>query len=368
MKTIGIIGSTGSIGKSTLKVLGKNKRKFKLLFLGTYKNYKSLIFQKKKYLPKDIFLIKKNKYKNHSIKTPLEVFKKYKNKKVDYIVSGISGYDAIEINLELLKITRNLLIANKETIICGGRYFLNKAKKNNCNIIPIDSEHYCLDTFLKNYKHKNSDIDKVYLIASGGPFLEKKIKYNEKIKNVLNHPTWKMGDKISIYSSNLSNKVLELFEAKILFNIHPKKLKILIEKKSFFHAIIKLFNNIYFPLFHKPDMKLTISNSLNLKNNIDLSIENKKINFLKPDKQKFPLIKVGYKILNNYSDAGMIIFTVLNERLSKKFLDGHIKYGDITTFLVKKFNNKNIDKIAKKNINSLGKIKQIIKYANEINI
>ena len=177
MDTLAIFGSTGSIGTTSLNLYKKNKKKFNLLYLSAHNNYRKLKILEKKFNPKKIILT--NKKLSNSIilndkKIILEknLFDKNK-KKIDYVISGVSGYEAIDFNFKLLKITKNLLIANKETIICGGDIFLKKAKKYNCNIIPIDSEHYCIYLLLSSFPDLKL-IDKIYLPASGGPLLNKK--------------------------------------------------------------------------------------------------------------------------------------------------------------------------------------------------
>ena len=371
MKSLAIIGSTGSIGKSSLEVYKKNKNKFNLIYLAANSNYKKLVKQSKIYKPKSIFLINynsylKNKTKNKILKSENFIFKS-QTKKIDYVISGVSSFEAIDINFKLLKIAKNLLIANKETIICGGEIFLKEAKKNKCNIIPIDSEHHCIDYFIKNFRLKN-DIDKIYITASGGPFFKKKINYKEKINKVLKHPTWKMGRKITIDSSTFANKILELFEAKILFDLPSKKLKIMVEEKSNVHSVIVLKNKILFPIIHKPNMALPISNSLNVSNTCNLKVENLKINFLSADSKKFPIVKLGYKILEQDSLYQMILFVVLNERLVKKYIKNEINYGDIATYLVKAFGKNEIKNISKKPIKNLNDIKRAINFANNIDL
>jgi 1-deoxy-D-xylulose-5-phosphate reductoisomerase len=140
MKTLAIIGSTGSIGKAALSVLGKNKKKFNLVYLAANTNLKKLNLQNAKYKPKHIFLLneKKNHYRHYKKNfLTIEDALSPNQKKIDYVISGVSSYDAISVNLKLLKIAKNLLIANKETIICGGNFFLNIAKKNNCKLYQL---------------------------------------------------------------------------------------------------------------------------------------------------------------------------------------------------------------------------------------
>ena len=177
-----------------------------------------------------------------------------------------------------------------------------------------------------------------------------------------------MGKKITIDSSNLANKILELFEAKILFNIPGKKLEILIEPTSSTHAIIKLNNGLTFPIMHKPEMEIPISNSLKIYTKKKLNIKNMKISFITPDSNKFPIVKLGYKILKEYNYVAMIFFTVFNERLVKMYLKNEIKYGDITFFLVKAFNNKILKKYLKKSANNLRDVLRLINIAQKIKI
>ena len=371
MKSLAIIGSTGSIGKSSLEVYKKNKKEFRLLYLAANTNFQKLNKQSKIHRPQNIFLINHSSYLKNKSKSKILVnvddVLKSNIKKIDYVISGVSSFEAIDINFKLLKISKNLLIANKETIICGGEHFLKEAKKNKCNIVPIDSEHHCIDFFIKNFS-LNHQIDKIYITASGGPFLNKRINYKEKLKNVLKHPTWKMGKKISIDSSTLANKVLELFEAKILFKLPAKKLKIAIEDKSKVHSVIVLKNKISIPIIHKPSMILPIANSLNVSNNCDLDIENLKITLLPVDSKKFKLVSLGYEILKRDSLFLMILFVVLNERLVKKYIKNQINYGDISTNLVKAFKKKNLLIKSKQTISNFNDIKKAIKFANEINI
>ena len=373
MKTLAIFGATGSIGDSSLKVYKNNQRKFKLLYLSANKNYRKLKKLDNLYKPKKIILTDK---KLNFIKSKIDkkiIFEKdllKKNlKKIDYVISGVSGYDALDLNLKLIRISKKLLLANKETIICGGDYLKKYASKYKCQIIPIDSEHYCINFFLKNFSQKNfKKINNFHLVASGGPFLNKNFRYNEPIEKVVKHPNWKMGKKISVDSSNFANKVLELFEAKILFNIPSNKIKISIEQKSNVHAIIEFKNNIYLPIVHSPNMLIPISGGLNVSNNIDLNFNKFKIKFTKLNLKKFPIIKLGYNILKLNNHVAMILFTIFNERLVKMFINNRIKYGDIANNLVKIFKCKKVSYLLKYNLRNYRDIKLVIDKANKIKI
>ena len=179
--SIAVLGSTGSIGKTTLKILNKYKKNFKVDLLAFNSNDKIALLQIKKFLPKFVIikntksynLLKRKKYKK-KIKffKNLDEFKKNNNIKFDKVVLGVSSIDGLEYAFAFLNYSNEILIANKETIVCGGKFFLNKAKKLKCTITSIDSEHYCIKNSIKFFKRNM--IDKVYLTASGGPFLKKK--------------------------------------------------------------------------------------------------------------------------------------------------------------------------------------------------
>ena len=241
------------------------------------------------------------------------------------------------------------------------------AKKYQCEIIPIDSEHHCIDFFLKSF-NLQKDIQKIYITASGGPFLNKKINYNEKLNKVIKHPTWKMGKKISVDSSTFANKVLELFEAKILFDLPVNKLGIKIESKSNTHAIIKLHNNIILPIMHIPDMTIPISNCLSVKNNLPINLNSFYSKYYDVDVKKFPIVKLGFYILKNCTVAGFIIFTVLNQRLVEKYLKNEVKYGEIVDKLVKLFKHNDLLKKSKKKISNIKDIFDTINYAKKIKL
>lgn len=374
MKTIAILGSTGSIGTTSLKIIKRYRKLFKLVLLFAGKNYKKLNSQCKIYKPEFICLNNKKYFKRLIPKfkklSSIDEFLK-KTKKIDYVISAVSGYSALDINFKLLKKTKKLLIANKETIICGGKVFLKVAKKYKCKIIPIDSEHFCINFFLDNFKKKN--IRKFYLTASGGPFLNKKIKKNVSLKQVLKHPNWKMGKKNSINSANMTNKVMELFEAHFLFRIPEKKLDIKIEKTSKVHSIISINNGLDFLISHDNNMEIPIENSLfddenysYRKKNIsyfdDLHFKLSNVNY-----KMFPVVNTGRKVLK-LGHRAMIIFTVLNDRLVEMFLKNKIKFYEITMLLNNVFSKFKIVNYSKKSIRNLFDIKKTINFAKNINL
>ena len=204
-KKISILGSTGSIGISTLQIVNKKKNKFKIILLSSNKNYSLICKQIKMYKPK-YFLIYdlntfekvKKKFKKHKVIIINSLNINLNKIKSDIFVSAISGIKGLEPTLKIIQFTKKILIANKESVICGWKLIKEKAKKFNTEIVPIDSEHFSILQIIKN--HKIKEIKKVFLTASGGPFLNLKISRFKHItvKDALAHPKWKMGKKLQL--------------------------------------------------------------------------------------------------------------------------------------------------------------------------
>ena len=185
----------------------------------------------------------------------------FRSIKFDITVSAISGIAGLIPTLDIIKYSKKILIANKESIICGWSFILKELRRYNCKFIPIDSEHFSIFNLIKDINRNT--IDKIYLTASGGPFFNKKINFNKvTINQAIHHPVWKMGKKISVDSANLMNKILEIIEASLLFDLPLNKFSIIIHPKSLVHAIVQNNNGLSFFAYHKPDMKIPIFNSL----------------------------------------------------------------------------------------------------------
>ena len=286
MKKIAIFGSTGSIGSSLLKIIKDDEKNFKIELLTANKNYKKLIKQAIFFNVKNIiitdynsFLIATKLLKNTSIK----VFKNfdslnkifYHDKKIDYSMCAISGFQGLKPTLDIIKFTKTIAIANKESIICGWNLIKKDLKKYKTYFVPVDSEHFSIWSLLDNNKKNN--FEKIYLTASGGPFRNLSLKKfrNISVKDALKHPNWSMGKKITIDSATMMNKVFEVIEAKKIFNLNYKQLEILIHPKSYLHAIVKFNNGLSKLLVHDTNMKIPIFNSIYL--NTDKKIKSKDI-------------------------------------------------------------------------------------------
>ena len=268
-RKISILGSTGSIGISTLNIIDKKKKLFEVYLLLANKNYKVICHQIKKYNPKYFIVSDQRtfnrvlkKFKKRKTKILNNLDKSIVRKVSDITISGVPGIAGLKPTLTMVKLSKKILIANKESIICGWNLIQKEAKKNKTTIVPVDSEHFSIMKILENQKIKR--IDKIYITASGGPFLDYKLEKMRKIKptEALRHPTWKMGKKISIDSATLMNKILELIEAQKIFNIPAKKLEIIIHPNSLVHAIIKFKNGLNKFIYHETSMIIPLSNAI----------------------------------------------------------------------------------------------------------
>ena len=350
MKKIAIFGSTGSIGTSLLNIVKKDKKNFKIELLTANKNYKKLINQAKIFKVKNIIISDKVSFsitqkilKNTDINVfeNYDCFKKiFKNKRLDYSMCAISGFQGLKPTLDIIKFTKVIAIANKESIICGWCLIKRDLEKYKTKFIPVDSEHFSIWSLIGD--NKKNIFEKVYLTASGGPFRKfplKKFK-NISIKNALNHPNWSMGKKISIDSATMMNKVFEIIEAKKIFNLKYKQLEILIHPQSYLHAVIKFDNGLTKLLIHDTDMKFPIFNSIyhNNENKIKSKpLDIKILNNLKLeniDYRRFPVVKIINKLIEKDSLFETIIVSA-NDKLVSKFLKKEIKFIDISNILLK---------------------------------
>lgn len=379
-KKISILGSTGSVGLSTLEIIKKRKNYFKPYIFSANKNYKLICKQIIKYKPV-YFLIKdektfkkiKNKFKKNKVKI-INNYDEIKNIKsnLSITISAIPGIAGLSPMIKLISLSDKILIANKEAIVCGWNLIKRKARENNTKLIPMDSEHYSILKLIENYKI--NQIKKIYITSSGGPFLNYKPSQFKYIspKDALKHPKWKMGKKITIDSSTLVNKILELIEAQKLFNIPSDKLDIIIHPNSLVHAIVVFKNGITKMLYHPTTMIVPIVNAIfDGKLNIDDFYERKlkdqneieSLIFKKVDSKKFPVIKLKNKI-NEYPSTS-IILNAANEVLVEQFLKKKISYKAIIEGLSEILRDRNYKKYAIKNPSTVNQILAIDIWARK---
>ena len=381
-KNLYLLGSTGSIGRSTLKVIEKNKTDFKIKLLTTNSNVKKIYNQALKFNVKTVVIYDKTKYfkniknfKKAKIKVFFTIDEALKNfkKKIFLTINAISGIDGLEPSLKIIPYTNNLAIANKESIICGWNLINKELKKNKTNFIPLDSEHFSIWKLLKSENINN--VNTIFLTASGGPFLNKKLENikNIKPKYALDHPNWKMGKKISIDSATMMNKIFEVIEAMKIFNLELNKFKILIHPKSYVHSIIHFNNGLTKILAHETTMEIPIINALYSNNetfqfndkNFDF-IKLNNLNLIKPSIKEFPLLKIlNNKINNTYFE---IILVSLNDELVKRYLENKISYISIHKLILKLLKKPYFSKYYKLRPNNINEIKNMVnivkKYLN----
>ncbi len=377
-KKIVILGSTGSIGQNTLKVIRKDKKKYEILLLSTNSNIRKIINQSKEFNVKNIIIsdlkvFKKFKYK--SKETNINIYNSFdsldlilKKKKIDYSMVAISGLDGLKPTLKLTKYSKKLAIVNKESLICGWNLISKNLDKYKTKFIPIDSEHFSIFSLLQN--QSVNSVERVYITASGGPFINLPKKKFSKIKPVdaLKHPNWKMGKKITIDSATLMNKVFEVIEAKNIFNINYDKITILTHPKSYIHAIVKFKNGLIKLLVHDPDMKIPIYNSLNFSSQKKIKVNSLNLNILnnlelkKVDLKKFPLVKILDKLPINSSLFETVLITI-NDYLVFKFLKNKINFKKLISLIYKFSKLKEFQKFKKikpKNVDDIYRLREYV--------
>ena len=364
---IAILGSTGSIGKSTLDVIRKDKNFFEVVFLSANNNYKKLIQQAKEFNVKNILIknqifhertersLKNSKTKVYSGDISLT---NIISKKLDYTMAAIVGVAGLQPTIDAIKISKTVALANKESIICGWEILSKLIKKYKTKILPVDSEHFSIMELTKDIS--DEEVEEIIITASGGPFLnmpQNKLSF-VKPKQAINHPNWKMGKKISIDSANLMNKVFEVVEACKIFKFNQKKYKIMIHPQSYVHSIIRFKNGLIKMILYNTDMKIPISNTLYGRKNHVLNVKKidarilSKLSFQNVNTKRFPSIKLINKCLN----LGFLAPTIVNasnEVLVSLFLTKKIGFLKIVKTINKIFRDKDFKKHAKRKPESI---------------
>ena len=375
-KKIAIIGSTGSIGKTLINIIEKNKKNFEIKLLTANKDYKSLFKQAKKFKVKNLIITDLNSFKtfkkynkNFDIKiyNNFDCLEKIFKKKIDYTMSSITGILGLEPTIKMIKFTKKIAIANKESIICGWNIIKKELKKNKTKFIPVDSEHFSLWFGLKNLNPLN--VEKFILTASGGPLYKTPLNNFKKIKisQALKHPNWKMGKKISIDSATMINKIYEVIEAKNIFDVSYEKIEILIHPKSYIHALLKFKNGLIKIIAHDTTMKIPIFNTLFSDTNnkifskkLDIDTLNN-LNFDKVDSKRYPMINL-LKLLPKKHSLYETVIVSANDALVELFLNEKIKFTDISKNLFKIIKSKEFLKFKKIYPNNIRDILDLNNY------
>lgn len=354
MKNISILGSTGSIGVNTLSVISQHHEMFNVYALSGNKNTNLLFKQCLEFQPKyvvviDDFLSRElaEKLKRSASKTIVLTGEKELDNiasmaGVDLVMAAIVGIAGLKSTFAAVSAGKKVLLANKESLVVSGKILMDKAHESGSTIIPVDSEHnaifQCL--FSDNKKYTSEMVDQIILTASGGGFLNRNLHELEDVtpKEACDHPNWSMGQKISIDSSTMVNKALEMIEAFWLFDVPVDKLKVIIHPQSIIHSMVKYNDGSYISQMGSPDMKIPITHALfypkrgKLENN-SLDLTCKALTFYNVDYNRFQVIEIVYSILEKRDWVACIILNAANEILVELFLSGKIKYLDIISQL-----------------------------------
>lgn len=353
MKRISILGSTGSVGTQTLSVINQNKDQFKVESLSCNQNADMLFEQVQKFMPQKIAI--------NSIRSdhPLKIFCKNNNieliignnssaimsqfKDIDLVVNSIVGSDGLLSTLNTVNNNIDLALSNKESLVLGGHLIMPIVKKNSSNLIPVDSEHSAIFQCL--HGEKESSVKNIILTGSGGPFLNKKINTFHTINpsEALKHPNWEMGRKISIDSSTMMNKGLELVEAMWLFDKNKEDIEIVIHPESIIHSMVQFVDGSYKAHLGIPDMKIPIQYALSFPERIMSNYgslnfaEIGKFTFLKPDYLRYPALELLTELIPSGGNR-IPIMSMANDLIVDQFLTEKILFTDIPSLLEKTVN------------------------------
>lgn len=332
---LAILGSTGSIGKQTLEVVECYRDRFEIIALTTGRRVDVLMDQIRKYRPKYVYVASEEGreiIKRNSVGVELkEQDEIISSDEVDTVVIGIPGFDSVKPVIEAAKSGKKIAVASKEAILCGGGMLFSIAKATNAKIVPIDSEHSSLWRILARYGRKN--IKRVYITASGGPFLNLQASELENVKaeEALKHPVWNMGKKITIDSANLMNKAFEVIEASYLFDIPAEIISVKIHPEAIVHSAVEYKDGTTVMAAHFPDMRIPIMYSLFHDEDFEVPfhvphIWDRALRFLEPDVERFPSILLGWRCAKYPLSCVLVCADDVAVQL---FLEGKIRFMDI---------------------------------------
>ena len=342
-KNIALFGATGSIGSSVLKLLDKAGDEYSLKVITCNNDIDNLVNISNRYKCDNLGIAKLDDTRDFTevlssknVIYGIENFVEFINDEIDIYILAISGLTSANLILKIAETGKILAIANKENIISLGKILMNKCKKFNTNIFPLDSEHNAIHQLLET---NSKTIKDIIITASGGPFLNLDLAKFESVTpdQAINHPKWKMGPKISVDSSNMMNKSLELIEAKNLFNLQYKKIDAIIHPQAIVHAILNHYDNSSYAFFSQPNMEISISSlffpNKNIKSNdYDLDLTKlPSLDFSEIDCQRFPSFKLG-KYVMQIDGIAPHIFNYVNDKLVTLFLLKRIKYTNIVYY------------------------------------
>jgi len=351
MKNLSILGSTGSVGKSTLEVVRRNADKFQINLLTANTNFSLMLDQIEEFGPKFVFLedteaqksllreLEKNKINTTLLTSEDQLMEVLADKNSEIVVAAMVGVAGLKPVYHAVEHGKNILLANKESYVVAGEILNSLSSVTGSTIFPIDSEHSAIHQCLEGVKDKDS-ISKLILTGSGGPFLDRDIDDFDNVtpEEAISHPIWKMGNKISVDSSTMMNKCLEIIEARWLFDIVD--IEVLIHPEGIVHSIVEFTDNSMLAQMSVPDMKIPIAYGLGFPERIISGSESinldtlRTLTFRKPDYNKFPALKLAKESIKE-GGTSFAILNAANEECVEAFLKGKIAYLDIYKLIAK---------------------------------
>ena len=355
MKKVSILGSTGSIGLNTLDVISSLKDNYSLFGISCKTNTLLLHQQIIKYNPKVAVITDSEKYHEFTKKHGKKIQETKilfnsdgldeisSSNDVDIVVASIVGFECLKPVIKAIKNDKTVMIANKEILVSAGEMLMSFLRKSQAKLLPVDSEHNALlqiflssglEYNLSNQSYYKSRIKNITITASGGPFIDYKISDFKKITSAdaIQHPTWTMGKKISVDSSTMMNKGLEIIEAKVLFNLELQNINAIIHRQSKVHALVEFFDGTTIAHMSHPDMRIPISYALTFPQRLYVSSENnfeyKDISFEEISHERYPCYSLAREVAKIGKNSGLIL-NAANEISVEYFLRDKIMYTDI---------------------------------------
>ena len=379
MKNILLLGATGSIGESVLSVISQNKESLNLFGISLNKNILKSQEILKEYSPDYIFIDDHNSFKSLAsedseryLNDEGDLEKLINKEEIDIIVCATSGFAGLKAAYIAAKTGKKILLANKESIVAGGDLILPLAKKNNSEIIPIDSEHNAIFQCLSGEKG-TEDVKRITITASGGPFINTPIQElkHVTVEEALNHPNWKMGSKVTIDSATLVNKCLELIEAKYLFDMNEKYFELVVHPQSIIHSIVTFIDGSSLCQMSAPDMRVPIAHALSEEQRLPIDFNNLDFSNLNLSFQEFPsdrseIQDIAREVCNEGGFLGTI-FNAANEVAVESFLNKKINFNQIYEVIYRTFdknhmsNDLSIESINEADVQTRIKAEKVVK-------
>ena len=379
MKNILLLGATGSIGESVLSVISQNKESLNLFGISLNKNILKSQEILKEYSPDYVFIDDHDSFKSLAsedseryLNDEGDLEKLINKEEIDIIVCATSGFAGLKAAYIAAKTGKKILLANKESIVAGGDLILPLAKKNNSEIIPIDSEHNAIFQCLSGEKD-TEDVKRITITASGGPFINTPIQElkHVTVEEALNHPNWKMGSKVTIDSATLVNKCLELIEAKYLFDINEKYFELVVHPQSIIHSIVTFIDGSSLCQMSAPDMRVPIAHALSEEQRLPIDFNNLDFSNLNLSFQEFPsdrseIQDIAREVCNEGGFLGTI-FNAANEVAVESFLNKKINFNQIYEVIYRTFdknhmsNDLSIESINEADVQTRIKAEKVVK-------